>query len=142
MLSLASHGLIWPRSLGGHVLHSRHSQTGAQLLPKRQKRGYDAACDLRSWVHLVDLWRLRKLARIDAHFMPQAFCSAENRASRAMAVDWGPPGQTSWVTMEDGCDVLLRTWAPDGCSGSNVAMRCGITCSSILGWMFTRGTGS
>ncbi|CAJ1337133.1 unnamed protein product, partial [Effrenium voratum] len=31
-----------------------------------------------------------------------------------MAVDWGPPGQTSWVTMEDGCDVLLRTWAPDG----------------------------
>ncbi|CAE7414029.1 unnamed protein product [Symbiodinium natans] len=27
---------------------------------------------------------------------------------------WGPPGQESWVTMDDGCDILLRKWAPEG----------------------------
>ena len=25
---------------------------------------------------------------------------------------WGPGGDVSWVAMEDGCEVMLRTWSP------------------------------
>lgn len=35
---------------------------------------------------------------------------------------WGPPGDESWVAMDDGCEVLVRKWSPPAGSPPRAAL--------------------